>query len=251
MMDLFTGKRAPLICIPLTGENKDVIMDELQTILPQQPDLIEWRVDFLEGINETEYVLTIADMITETSDVPVLVTIRSDREGGKAIPLSEGEKVALLGEMSKRTQIDLIDFEVLNHPEHVQTIRRRTSEHNKQLVLSYHNFELTPSNTEMMERMRLAESYSADITKIAVMPETKDDVLRLLEWTGQADKALHIPVASMSMGQIGSLSRIMGWAYGSIITFGVGKQSSAPGQIPIEKLKGLINQMQEMVGDWE
>lgn len=250
-MDFFAGKRAPLICIPLTGKNKDEIKDELQTIIPQHPDLIEWRVDFLDGIVDTEYVLTIADMITNTSDIPTLVTIRSEKEGGEKIPLSEDEKVNLLCDISKRTKVDLLDFEVLNKPEYIHELRRQTSEQHQQLILSCHHFEYTPSNTIMMEHMCLAESYGADLAKMAAMPRSKDDVLRLLEWTRQADKALHIPVISMSMGQIGSLSRIVGWAYGSMITFGVGKQSSAPGQIPVGKLRELIDSTQAIVGAWE
>src|SRR5699024_8508362 len=126
MMDLFAGRRVPLICIPLTGKNKDEINDELKTILPQYPDMIEWRVDFLNGVNDTEYVITIADMIKDTSDVPVLVTVRSEKEGGEEIPLSEEEIIDLLSEVSKRTQVDLIDFEVSNKPEHVQRLRKRT-----------------------------------------------------------------------------------------------------------------------------
>lgn len=33
---------------------------------------------------------------------------------------------------------------------------------------------------------------------------------------------------------------MLGWVFGSTITFAVGEQSSAPGQIPIEKLKEMI-----------
>ena len=45
-----------------------------------------------------------------------------------------------------------------------------------------------------------------------------------------ARETLDIPLISMSMGGVGSLSRIMGWVYGSAATFAVGKSSSAPGQ---------------------
>ena len=44
----------------------------------------------------------------------------------------------------------------------------------------------------------------------------------------------------MSMGGIGSLSRIMGWVYGSAATFAVGKSSSAPGQVAIEELRAVL-----------
>ncbi|MEN1968644.1 type I 3-dehydroquinate dehydratase [Lentibacillus sp. N15] len=251
MMNLFQNKKIPYICTPLTGKNEDEINGELKTIFPKHPDLIEWRLDFFESINDKEEVLRVADVITDASDIPVLCTIRSEKEGGEKIPLSEEEKAELLVEVCERTEVHMIDFEVSNDPMHIKQLRKRSEENNKQLILSYHNFDYTPSNNEMMECMRLAEFYGADIAKLAAMPKGKEDVLRLLNWTKQAADALNIPIVSMSMGRIGSLSRIMGWAYGSIITFSVGKRSSAPGQIPIEKLRQLIESTQEIVGEWE
>jgi 3-dehydroquinate dehydratase-1 len=44
----------------------------------------------------------------------------------------------------------------------------------------------------------------------------------------------------MSMGGLGAISRIVGWMYGSSVTFAVGKSSSAPGQVPIGELRKII-----------
>ncbi|MGY0691919.1 type I 3-dehydroquinate dehydratase [Virgibacillus sp. FSP13] len=246
----FSDRKAPYICTPLTGTNKKEIMDELKIIIPKKPDVIEWRADFLEEISNTAYVLSIAEGIAAVIDVPLLFTIRSEKEGGQKISLSEKEKVQLLSQMCENQAIDVIDFEVSNRPEHIHELRKRSKENKKQLILSYHNFTFTPANSEMMKRVFMAEFFGADIAKIAVMPKDKEDVLQLLELTKQADEALTIPIISMSMGKIGSLSRIIGWAYGSAMTFGLGVQSSAPGQIPIEKLRELITSTQEIVGEW-
>ncbi|WP_106496429.1 type I 3-dehydroquinate dehydratase [Lentibacillus sp. Marseille-P4043] len=247
----FSDKKVPYICTPLTGTNKEEIMDELKTIIPKKPDVIEWRADFLEEISNTAYVLSVAKEIAAVIDVPLLFTIRSEKEGGQEISLSEEEKVELLSQICESSAVDLIDFEVSNSPEHIHRLRKQSKENKKQLILSYHNFTCTPANSEMMKQVYMAEFFGADIAKIAVMPNNKEDVLQLLELTKQADEALSIPIVSMSMGKIGSLTRIIGWAYGSVMTFGMGVQSSAPGQIPIEKLKEQIASTQEMVGDWE
>jgi len=45
---------------------------------------------------------------------------------------------------------------------------------------------------------------------------------------------LRIPVVSMSMGRLGAITRLSGWAFGSAMTFAVGENSSAPGQLAIE-----------------
>jgi 3-dehydroquinate dehydratase-1 len=48
----------------------------------------------------------------------------------------------------------------------------------------------------------------------------------------------------MSMGAYGSLSRLFGWAFGSSVTFAVGDQASAPGQMSIEELRVVLEILQ-------
>ncbi len=245
MMEQLKDRRTPYICAPLTGGNKAELFAELEKILPEQPDLIEWRADFFRKIDNTEAVLKIAEELAAASGIPLLFTIRSEKEGGEKIRISEAEKVALLTAVCASPAVDMIDFEVSNHPEYIRAIQETAQEHSTKLILSYHHFGHTPENAELMRYFYQAEFYGADIAKVAVMPKDKSDVFRLLDVTREADKALAIPVVTMSMAQIGSLSRMIGWAYGSIITFGVGAQSSAPGQLPIGKLRKMIEMMQE------
>jgi 3-dehydroquinate dehydratase-1 len=56
-----------------------------------------------------------------------------------------------------------------------------------------------------------------------------------------------LPLISMSMGAYGSLSRMIGWAFGSTVTFAVGKDSSAPGQVPIEELRAVLQATRKAV----
>lgn len=248
--ELIPGKKAPYICTPLVGKDRDEIMKELETILPKEPDVLEWRVDFYKEIDQLQSVLATAEQIASKTDLPILFTIRSEKEGGQTIPLSEPEKVELLSEVCRNKSAHFIDFEVANDPEHIKRLREVSKENGVKLVLSYHNFDFTPDNTDILKRLYLAEFYGADVAKAAVMPKNKDDVLRLLALTREADETMSIPLITMSMGGIGGLSRIMGWIYGSVLTFAVGVQSSAPGQIPIDVLKELIANSQETLPDW-
>jgi 3-dehydroquinate dehydratase-1 len=92
----------------------------------------------------------------------------------------------------------------------------------------------------MLETLLRSEREGADVAKLAVMPRSPSDVLRLLDTTLQANAALRIPLITMSMGSLGAVSRVCGWQYGSSVTFAVGHQVSAPGQIPIAALRGAI-----------
>ena len=52
---------------------------------------------------------------------------------------------------------------------------------------------------------------------------------------------VRIPIAGISMGAEGAVSRIAGGLFGSDITFAAGKTATAPGQIPIGKLRPAMD----------
>ena len=88
---------------------------------------------------------------------------------------------------------------------------------------------------------QMADS-DADIVKIALMPQNAEDVLCLLEQTNAFhEKYPNQPLITMSMGKLGVISRISGEVFGSCVTFGAGKVSSAPGQIPMLKLQEILD----------
>lgn len=241
----------PYICTPLTGKTELDILKQLEVVVSEKPDLIEWRADFFMELANLKLVLNIVQKIKAYTTIPLLFTIRSIHEGGEAISLSEQEKVDVLREVCLKTEVDIVDYEVSNAEGYVNDLRMISKESNKRLILSYHNFTRTPENDELLTYAKRAETYGADIAKIAVMPKTRADVFRLLEITSTMDRELNIPVVTMSMGTLGGLSRVIGWAYGSIITFGVGADVSAPGQMPVHKLRQAIEATQELTGTWE
>ena len=48
------------------------------------------------------------------------------------------------------------------------------------------------------------------------------------------------PVVTMSMSEVGVVSRICGEAFGSALTFGAVKKASAPGQLGAEELRMVL-----------
>jgi 3-dehydroquinate dehydratase-1 len=74
-------------------------------------------------------------------------------------------------------------------------------------------------------------------------------VLTLLNATNQMDtQYAEIPLITMSMGQLGICSRICGGVFGSALTFGAGKNISAPGQIGVQELRRCLQQVHGEVG---
>lgn len=240
------GGKFPLVCTPLVGRTGDKILSEVALVLAKKPDLLEWRVDFFEGIGNRAEVLDLASNIRQAAGaVPLLFTRRSTREGGEKIPLSEEEVVALYAAVCQSGSVDIVDFEMSNDPAHIRQLRQFSLANKVKLILSFHDFHSTPALEVLNQRFLQAQQLGADIAKVAVMPHRLEDVLTLLSATLQASQALTIPLVSMSMGAYGSLTRLFGWTFGSAMTFAVGAGSSAPGQVPIEDFNTVLGILQK------
>jgi len=242
------GGAFPLICTPLVGRTRDAVLAEVDAVLPKKPDVLEWRVDFFAALGDTAHVIdTARAMRASAGPVPVMFTRRSSMEGGEKIELAEPEVVQLYLDVCASRLVDLIDYETANDGEDFSRLRAASREHGIALIGSYHNFEATPEAAALGAKFALAHRLEADIAKVAVMPKGPPDVLTLLGATYEASQSLPIPLISMAMGPYGSLSRMVGFVYGSALTWAVGKSSSAPGQVPIEDLRAVLATIRKTV----
>jgi 3-dehydroquinate dehydratase I len=233
----FGSGNFPAICAPLVGRTRAKLLAEAAIVAAKTPDIIEWRVDFFEGIAGTAEVVDIAARIREAAgNAAILFTRRSMREGGEKIAITDPQVVALYRAVCESGHVDLVDFEMSSDPDHLAEVREFSKASGVKLVLSFHDFNATPPLDAIGERFAQAERLGADVAKIAVMPRDMEDVLTLLTATLHASRKLEIPVVSMAMGPLGAITRLCGWTFGSAMTFGVGESSSAPGQMPIEDL---------------
>jgi 3-dehydroquinate dehydratase I len=243
------GGRLPAVCAPLVARTREALVAETAAVAAKQPDLLEWRVDFVEAIDDPQEVLRCAAAVRAASGgIPILFTRRSQREGGQAIPLSEPEVVALYEAVAASGHVDAMDFEMGNEAAHVAHVRTLTRRHGLALVLSFHDFQRTPADADLRARFEQAARLEADVAKVAVMPQSVEDVHRLLGATLRASESLSIPVISMSMGGLGAVSRLCGGVFGSALTFAVGAAASAPGQIPIEDVRAALAVLQRATG---
>ena len=103
-------------------------------------------------------------------------------------------------------------------------------------IASYHDFQKTPSRGECREILNALASYETDTIKLACMPRKEADVLNLMlasrEWK---DKNPGRNLISMSMGEMGKSSRVLGSLSGSKHSFVQAFTASAPGQFGIEE----------------
>ena len=78
------GQGIPKVCIPLTGRNREEIVEEIKIVKKCEPDLIEWRADFFEDSDNLEKICEMLVTINDSfKQIPVVFTFRTKEEGGE------------------------------------------------------------------------------------------------------------------------------------------------------------------------
>jgi 3-dehydroquinate dehydratase-1 len=213
------------------------------------PDIIEWRVDFFEGIGVTDTVLAMAEELRSLAGpIPIIFTRRARHEGGEEIAVAEPAIVKTYAAVCASGSVDFIDYELSQAEESRQFLRHASTAHGVGMILSCHHFSATPGCEAMVAALTSAAAGGADVAKLAVMPQSTADVLELLRATQIAEARLSIPVVTMAMGGKGAITRIGGWVFGSALTFAAGAGHSAPGQMPIRDMRVAISMLARAAG---
>lgn len=187
-----------------------------------------------------------AGVVDAAGGAPVLLTVRTAAEGGGA-GLDDDAYSGLLHRLIE----GLADLEAARRPAalDVEQARGGTAElvaraHGAGLdaVVSHHDLRTTPADEAMLARLRAMADAGADVAKLAVTPRGPRDVARLLGVTARASEELDVAVATMSMGPLGAVSRLSGAVFGSVLTFATaGGAPSAPGQLPIDRVRAVLD----------
>lgn len=235
------GGPVPLVCIPIVSKTRRELEQKAKEVLEVDPDVIEWRIDFFEDVCDLEKTVTALKMIRNIiGETPLIFTFRSDLEGGFK-KVKDETRYKIIEQVIGTEEIDVVDIELISGKTNIDRIRTAAIKHNTPLVLSYHNFEETPSVEFMVDKMKDQVLNGADIAKIAVVSKNERDVLNLLLATLKARETMpDIPLITMAMGKLGVITRIAGGIFGSDLTFGTHGGISAPGQIPVEELRNAM-----------
>lgn len=236
------GEGIPKICAPIIENTQEEILDMAEKLaLKKSVDIIEWRIDFYNNCFVIEKVIETASLIrTVVRDKPVLATFRTKNEGGEK-PIDKEVYIKLLESLSECGYVDMIDVEAyFLKRQDTEKLAAVLKKHTI-VVGSYHDFERTPSCEEIYERLKYMKEVGADIPKVACMPENKKDVFDLMSATEDfVSKNQATPVITMSMGELGKISRAAGKSFGSAVTFGCLGKASAPGQINVDDLRFIL-----------
>ena len=234
------GEGKPLICISVMDSKKDDIVAEVKRLVDNHTEMIEWRVDAFEGVKSPNAVREVLKEVAPlVKNIILIFTFRSKEQGGQCS--LESEKVFDLHQVAAESKVvDFIDVEYF-YTEDADEEVHHLQKMGTRVITSHHDFHETPSADVLFMLLEQMKHSNADIVKLAMMPQSTDDVLRLLSETNHFHKRYpNQPLITMAMGKLGAISRVSGELFGSCVTFGAGKNASAPGQIPVSKLEEIL-----------
>jgi len=214
------------ICTPVVGKTVDEFIINLNKT-QEISNLVELRVDSIEH-------LTIEDLrpIKAATKKRAIFTCRRKDEGGDFDGI-ERDRMRIL-----QRGIGLFEFVDIE----LSTVKQAdfSCDDNTKIILSYHNFDETPSYWVMQKIIFEMNKFKPDIVKIATMVQKEyevSNIYRLL--TNKPHEEARIIIG---MGEKGRVTRILGPLLGGYLTYASTEfGESAPGQIDVYDMKNIYN----------
>lgn len=214
------------ICTPVVGNTMEEFLKNLEKT-QEISNLIELRIDYISSVTAADL-----DIIREATSVPAILTCRPSSEGGH-FNGSEEDRIHIL--QSAIGIFEYVDIE-LTTIQHYTFIRNEKT----QLIISYHNFEETPSYWDIQKTIYDINASKPDIIKIATMINRDYEVGKIYRLLTNKPKSENRII--VGMGKMGKVTRILGPLLGSYLTYASTKWGeTAPGQIAMSELKKVYN----------
>ncbi|EHU1614854.1 type I 3-dehydroquinate dehydratase [Acinetobacter baumannii] len=231
--------------VPITAKTKEQALAQAQVIAnTADADLAEFRIDLLSFASDTKQVIALGHELKKIlGNKSMIATIRTKNEGGQ-LEISDADYGKTYQAYLKNPFMDWLDVEMFRDQKVVSEIVQKAHQKKVLVVMSNHDFQKTPSQDEIEKRLLKQDQMGADVLKIAVMPKSKQDVFTLMNATLKVSQQTTKPLLTMSMGQLGTISRVATANMGGSYSFGMIGQASAPGQIDVTKLKQILQTVQ-------
>jgi 3-dehydroquinate dehydratase-1 len=220
--------RRPRIVASITGETS---LSVLSSAPREGADIIEVRLDHFQKLDATSVRRKLAEI--RHVGLPLIATVRAKAEGG-AKTLSDAQRLRVYE--TALELVDCVDVELTSDKLHPQVVKLARAAH-KPVILSYHNFEKTPSDGALSVIIETMREAGADICKLATLTRTRAELLRLFSLL---EKHADTSLALIALGPLGKISRVAFPLFGSVLTYGFVDKPLAPGQLHVQQLRDQL-----------
>ncbi|NIR87460.1 type I 3-dehydroquinate dehydratase [Candidatus Bathyarchaeota archaeon] len=214
------------ICVSVLPETVAEALELVEKAENHRADLIEVRLD---GLREHGELHDIAGC----SKVPLIATNRSVKCHGK-FRGSEAERKQILLKASGNG-FEYVDIELFTSE--LGGIVSDVHEIGVKSIVSFHDFNQTPSLIQMEEILRKQISSGADVCKVVTTAKSIEDNLIVLNFVSKACK--RAKTVCFSMGELGKVSRLLSPLFGGSFTFASLEKGreTAWGQLTIQEMR--------------
>lgn len=238
------------VIVPIDAPNALLAEAQARIVAETDADMVEWRADYLEPTPETVHgakvarleqparlVALAATLRVLVAPKPLIFTWRTISEGGRADSEQDAQYEAVMEAVINAHAAGLVDIEI-RHPASLRLIALAGAA-GVPVIGSWHDTVGTPPEQDIVEILTLIEEAGADVAKAAVTARYEDDVTTLMSATATRSAVASRPIFTMAMGQMGLVSRVLGYIFGSQATFATVVGTTAPGQPDLTELRRL------------
>ena len=220
------------VCVSILSKTIDESLKKIRTAEEYGADLIEIRIDGFEIYDDLS-------RIEKSTDIPLIATNRPAKEGG-FFKEDEKKRIEILIEAAKEG-FEYIDIELST--KNVAEIANIIRSFGSKVIISFHDFNRTPSTDEIQEIFEKELNKEADVCKLVTTAKRFDDNLRLFNFI--YENAKRTKVVCFAMGEIGKVSRLVSPILGAFFTIAsLDKgEETAHGQLGIVEMRELYERL--------
>ncbi len=227
--------RTPAVCGAVIGESVKAMDAGLTRAMEQGADLVELRLD---GLREQ---VGWEKLLHEKVKVPIILTNRAKREGGR-FEGGEEERVRVLLDGIDRG-VDCVDVELSTEKKFLSRVVQDARKLGVSVLISHHDPFGTPAVDVLVAVAKRMVVAGCDIAKIVTFAETPSDALAALDFLVEVQDEVSVPVIAFAMGDAGKFSRISAPLFGSPIVYAEAGEATASGQFDVATTKRMLREL--------
>jgi 3-dehydroquinate dehydratase-1 len=161
--------------------------------------------------------------------------------------LTDCERAVLLS-AAIRSQAAYVDIEYESDPVYRCQLIELARKNRSRVIISYHNFDLTPDVPVMNRIVKQAIRMGADLVKMAVTANSPADCAKIMSLYGK-----HNNIIAFAMGDLGKITRIAAPFLGAEFTFASVDEAhlTAPGQLTASQMETVFHILEKTGMDFE
>jgi len=219
----------PRVCIALGFPDAQKLLEHARREADAGESFFEFRLDYLASPESG--IAAIRKFLAAHSDCSILATCRRHQNHGKYNGSVE-EQIRILNAAvdAGARAVDLEIESAENLAARLDTFRGKT-----RLILSYHNYDGTPSPDVVLRRMMRIPADAYKIVTTARKPSDNYRVLSLMKSNPRT------PLIVLSMGETGFPTRVLSTAWGGLFTYAApnSAEGTSAGQVSARLLRNL------------